>query len=178
MTQPESTVSTAFRRATAVPDGAVSFESVARRVHRRHRIAAASSTMVAVVVVAALAGVGNQMFRSTGHNSPLRGASPSAVAPATTRVPVSGQLRLTGGASTASEHGTAGKVYFLAGDGTKTTVGAASDGAFSVRLKPGEYTATGTSFSYGDGNYLCRARNPVTVSAGSPIFVLVACDRR
>jgi hypothetical protein len=178
MTQPESKVSSAFRRATEVPDGTISFESVARRAHQRHRVVAASSTTVAVVAVVALAGVGSQMFRTTGHGSPLRGASPTAVAPATTSVPVSGQLRLTGGPSAVSEHGTPGTVFFLAGDGTKTTVPAASDGAFSVRLKPGVYTVTGTSFLYGDGKYVCRAENQVTVSASSLPIVLVGCIRR
>jgi hypothetical protein len=178
MTQPESKVSNAFRRATEEPDGTVSFESVSRRAHRRHRVAAASSTTVAVVAVVALAGVGSQLFRSTGHDNPLRGASPSAVAPATTGVPVSGQLRLTGGPSAASEHGTSGTVSFVAGDGTKTTVTAAGDGAFSVRLKPGMYTVTGSSPLYGDGKYVCHADGPVTVSERSLTGVLVACSRR
>jgi hypothetical protein len=183
MTQPESMLASAFRRATEDPDGTVSFESVAHRVHRRHRVAAASST-TAVVAVVALAGLGSQLFRSTGRESPLRGASPSALAPATTGVLVSGQLRLTGGPSTAGEQGTAGTVLFRADDGTRTTAAAASDGAFSVRLKPGEYTVTGTSFAYGDGKYVCLAQHPVTVSAASdrsassPTWVLVACDRR
>jgi hypothetical protein len=178
MTQPESKVSSAFRRATEVPDGAVSFESVARRAHQRHRIAAASSTTVAVVAVVALAGIGSQMFRPGGDGSPGQGASPTAVAPATTRVPVSGQLRLTGDGSAGSEQGTPGTVVFRAGDGTKTKVGAGNDGAFSVRLKPGVYTVTGTSFLSGEGKDLCRDRNPVTVSASRQPFVLVACNRR
>jgi hypothetical protein len=178
MTQPESKVSNAFRRATEEPDGTVSFESVARRARRHHRVAAATSTTVAVVAVVALAGVGSQMFRSVdGHDSPLRGVTSTSVAPAASGSDVSGQLRLTGGPSSASEHGTSGTVYFVASDGTKTTVSAAVDGAFSVRLKPGVYTVTGASPLYGDGKYVCQADNPVTVSADRRADVLVACDR-
>jgi hypothetical protein len=61
-----------------------------------------------------------------------------------------------------------------------TTVRVAVDprGHFEVRIPPATYRATGTSPTYGDGRYVCRAARLVVVRASRTSHIDVVCVMR
>ncbi len=99
----------------------------------------------------------------TGHS----GASGTAV---------SGTLRLTGGPSGSSQPGVGGQVVFTSDDTHHTQ--AAADGTFTMSLRPGTYTVTGTSPQFDDGQGTCRADTRVVVTGTAVAGLVVACSRR
>lgn len=91
---------------------------------------------------------------------------------------VAGTMQVTGGPEGATPSGVSGTVLFRAADGVTSAATARDDGSFTVTLKPGQYSVTGTSTAFGDGAYLCRTDAPVVVSTKGLTGVLVACSRR
>jgi hypothetical protein len=90
---------------------------------------------------------------------------------------VTGVLYATGGPAGSSQAGLPGQVV-LEGDNGRFTTEANGAGKFSVRVPPGDYTATGTSPQYGEGQGQCRAEGPVSVTTTDLLGVVIACSRR
>ena len=84
---------------------------------------------------------------------------------------------MTGGPFGASQPGVPGKVTFTNNRYTASAT-AGPDGAFTLRLPPGPYTATGTSPQHGDGKGGCRADEVVAVGSRGIAGVVVACSRK
>jgi hypothetical protein len=94
----------------------------------------------------------------------------------TSLVQVSGVMSAVGGPSGASVEGLPGEVVFQGAAG-RFTAEADPAGKFGLALPAGEYTATGTSPRYGDGEAECRAANRISVSTTDLLDVQVACPR-
>jgi hypothetical protein len=90
---------------------------------------------------------------------------------------VTGILRATGGPPGVSQPGQPGQVV-LEGDRGRFTAEANGAGKFSLRVPPGDYTATGTSPLFNDGRGVCRADGPVKVTTTDVLGVIVACSRK
>lgn len=150
---------------------------VRRGRDRRNRIV----TSAALVFVVGL-GIGGVAL--LGNDEPagpdeLGGVtSPSASGSGDGGVTVTGILLMTGGPRGAQPTGVSGTVSFQAATGAKASTTATADGTFSTTLPPGQYVVTGTSPAFGDGQYLCRAEAPITVSGSGLSDVQVICGRR
>ena len=90
---------------------------------------------------------------------------------------VGGSLREVGGPSGAADTPIPGHVSFTA-RGKQTVAVAASDGSFTVSLRPGTYDVVGTSPRWGDGKGRCFADGPVVVRKSGLQGLVVACPRR
>lgn len=53
-----------------------------------------------------------------------------------------------------------------------------SDGRFSTRLRPGQYTIMATSPAYNDGRASCVLREPIVVGAADVSGIKIVCDER
>ncbi|MFF5227054.1 hypothetical protein [Dactylosporangium sp. NPDC000521] len=142
------------------------FDEVVRQRRRRDRRHLA---VVGVVVAVALgATVGPTLWRQRQQPA----SAPRAV--------VTGSLLMVGGPMPGRSHATAGTVWFDAADGTTTSTTATADGRFSIRVAPGQYTATGDpGFSHSDGRVdRCFAKAPVVVPPEGLHDVQVLCQMR
>jgi hypothetical protein len=68
-------------------------------------------------------------------------------------------------------------VTFVSKTGERIST-AAAHGVFSVTLRPGTYTVTGTAMSFGLGKYACPALEPVIVDRSDVTGVQVICSMR
>jgi photosystem II stability/assembly factor-like uncharacterized protein len=89
---------------------------------------------------------------------------------------VRGTLDAAGGIAPGLPRPIPGTVTLRASDGTPFTATVGSDGAFSIRLPVGTYTATGSSPSIGGGASVCQALAPVHLTPGADITTMVVCQ--
>ncbi|KQZ87424.1 hypothetical protein ASD62_17720 [Phycicoccus sp. Root563] len=71
-----------------------------------------------------------------------------------------------------------GEIVFKSATGQTTTTKTGSDGMFTIAVKPGTYTVTGSSPQYSDGQGACQTDDPVTVSSAGLTGVTVTCPMR
>ena len=87
-----------------------------------------------------------------------------------------GALEAVGGPAPGAPRPLPGNVTLRSRDGATFTSTAGSDGAFSLQVPAGSYTATGRSPLYQSGDVDCQALGPVTVTAGASSRMDVFCQ--
>jgi photosystem II stability/assembly factor-like uncharacterized protein len=91
---------------------------------------------------------------------------------------VLGTLEAVGGVAPGAPRPLRGSITLRDAAGTAFTATAGSDGVFSFRVPTGSYTITGRSPLYDSGSVDCHSIEPVTVTAGATIRVVVACSEK
>ncbi len=105
--------------------------------------------------------------RLSNFGSPNRPPGPTGT--------LTGALQAVGGTADAGPRPLSGQVTLYGSGGHITGIAVGANGRFSVPVAVGEYTVSGQSPQYRDGNATCHAAKSVTVTKGATVHVRVDC---
>jgi hypothetical protein len=118
-------------------------------------------TVLSLLVVGALSAVLILQSRTTHHDSA-----------------VTGQLLISGGPAPGTPRPSDGEVTARNVSGKSFSISVPSSGKFTLQLPAGNYSLTGSSPQFGNGQYKCFALRTVTVLKDKSIHEDVFCSEK